>query len=122
MTPARIHLSVAEARALGERALAGLGYDAEASRIVTDHVIDAALCGYEYSGLAKILNIPEHPRFRQPRGKLTVLRETEVSTVFDGGNEVGMLAIYRATEAAIAKATARGFALVAVTNAWVSGR
>jgi hypothetical protein len=26
-------------------------------------VIDAALCGYEYSGLAKVLNIPEHRRF-----------------------------------------------------------
>jgi len=29
-------------------------------------VIDAALCGYEYSGLAKILNIPEHRRFQRP--------------------------------------------------------
>jgi LDH2 family malate/lactate/ureidoglycolate dehydrogenase len=122
MTPDRIRLSVAEARALGERALAGIGYDAEEARIVADHVIDAALCGYEYSGLAKLLNIPEHPRFKQPRRKMTVLRETDVSMVFDGGNEVGMLAIYRATEAAIAKAAARGFALVAVTNSWVSGR
>jgi LDH2 family malate/lactate/ureidoglycolate dehydrogenase len=122
MTPDRIRLSVAEARALGERALAGIGYDAEEARIVADHVIDAALCGYEYSGLAKLLNIPEHPRFKQPRRKMTVLRETDVSMVFDGGNEVGMLAIYRATEAAIAKAAARGFALVAVANSWVSGR
>jgi LDH2 family malate/lactate/ureidoglycolate dehydrogenase len=122
MTPDRIRLSVAEARALGERALAGIGYDAEEARIVAEHVIDAALCGYEYSGLAKLLNIPEHPRFKQPRRKMTVLRETDVSMVFDGGNEVGMLAIYRATEAAIAKAAARGFALVAVTNSWVSGR
>jgi LDH2 family malate/lactate/ureidoglycolate dehydrogenase len=122
MTPDRIRLSVAEARALGERALAGIGYDAEEARIIADHVIDAALCGYEYSGLAKLLNIPEHPRFKQPRRKMTVLRETDVSMVFDGGNEVGMLAIYRATEAAIAKAAARGFALVAVTNSWVSGR
>ena len=122
MATDRIRLSVAEARALGERALAGIGYDAEAARIVTDHVIDAALCGYEYSGLAKLLNIPEHPRFKQPRRKMTVLRETDVSTVFDGGNEVGMLVIYRAAEAAIAKAAARGFALIAVTNTWVSGR
>jgi LDH2 family malate/lactate/ureidoglycolate dehydrogenase len=122
MAAARIRLSLVEARALGERALGGLGYDAEEARIVADHVIDAALCGYEYSGLAKILNIPEHPRFKLPRRKMTVLRETEVSTVYDGGNNVGMLAIYRAAEAAIAKAGSRGFALVAVTNAWVSGR
>jgi hypothetical protein len=30
----------------------GIGYDAEEARIIADHVIDAALCGYEYSGLA----------------------------------------------------------------------
>jgi LDH2 family malate/lactate/ureidoglycolate dehydrogenase len=122
MAADRIRLSLAQARALGERALGGIGYDAEDARIVADHVIDAALCGYEYSGLAKILNIPEHPRFKLPRRTMTVLRETEVSTVYDGGNNVGMLAIYRAAEAAIAKAGSRGFALVAVTNAWVSGR
>lgn len=55
MPSERIHLSVDEARALGERALRGIGYDAEEARIVTDHVIDAALCGYEYSGLATSL-------------------------------------------------------------------
>lgn len=52
----RVRLSVAEARELAEQALGGIGYDAEEARIVADHVIDAALCGYEYSGLPKILN------------------------------------------------------------------
>jgi LDH2 family malate/lactate/ureidoglycolate dehydrogenase len=122
MADARLRLSVAEARALGERALRGIGYDPEEARIVADHVIDAALCGYEYSGLAKILNIPEHPRFNAPRRPMTVLRETAVSTLFDAGNNVGMLALYHATKAAIAKAAAQGFALVGVTNSWVSGR
>jgi LDH2 family malate/lactate/ureidoglycolate dehydrogenase len=118
----RMRLSVDAARELAEAALRGLGYDAEEARIVADHVLDAALCGYEYSGLAKILNIPESPRFRAPRRKMTVLRETPVSTLFDGGNQVGMLAIYRATEAAIAKAQAAGIALVGVTDSWMSGR
>ena len=62
----RIHLSVDEARGLGEQALRGIGYDAEEARIIADHVVDAALCGYEYSGLAKILNIPDSPRFAAP--------------------------------------------------------
>jgi L-2-hydroxycarboxylate dehydrogenase (NAD+) len=122
MAADRLRLSVDAARSLGERALAGIGYDAEEARIVTDHVIDAALCGYEYSGLAKLLNIPEHPRFKLPRRKMSVLRETELSTVFDGGNNVGMLAMYHAAEATIAKATRHGMALVAVTDSWVSGR
>jgi LDH2 family malate/lactate/ureidoglycolate dehydrogenase len=119
---ARVRLSVAEAREIAERALRGIGYPADEARIVADHVIDAALCGYEYSGLAKILNIPEHHRFKLPRRPLSVLRETDVSTLYDGGNNVGMLALYHATEAAIEKARARGIALIGLTNSWVSGR
>src|SRR5580692_1481063 len=122
MPSGRVHLSVDDARTLGERAMRGIGYDAEEARIVTDHVIDAALCGYEYSGLAKLLNIPEHRRFRVPRGPIRVLRETEVSALYDGGNNNGMLALYHVANATIEKATAHGIALVGVTNTWMSGR
>src|SRR5712691_7136246 len=118
----RIRLSVSEAREHSERALRGIGYDAEEARIIADHVIDAALCGYEYSGLAKLLNIPEHRRFKCPRGPMRILRETEVSTLYDGGNNVGMLVMYHATRAAIEKASARGVAIIGVTNSWMSGR
>src|SRR6266480_1997983 len=122
MSSDRIRLGVAEARQHSERALRGIGYDAEEAAIIADHVIDAALCGYEYSGLAKILNLPESPPFRLPRRPMKVLHETDVSIAYDGGNNVGMLALYHAARAVIAKAQARGFALVAVTNAWMSGR
>lgn len=122
MSSDRIRLSVAEAREHSERALRGIGYDAEEARIIADHAIDAALCGYEYSGLAKILNIPEHRRFKEPRYPMSVLRETEVSTLYDGGNNVGMLIMYHAARAAIDKAAARGIAIVGVTNSWMSGR
>jgi LDH2 family malate/lactate/ureidoglycolate dehydrogenase len=122
MASDRIRLSVDEARALGERALSGIGYDAEEARIIADHVIDAALCGYEYSGLAKILNIPEHRRFAQPRRPLRILHETEVSALYDGGNNNGMVAMYRAARATIAKAAAHGIAIVGVTDSWMSGR
>ncbi len=118
----RVHLSVDEARSLGERALRGIGYEADEAAIVTDHVIDAALCGYEYSGLAKLLNVPEHRRFALPRSPMRLLRETEVSALYDGGNNVGMLAIYHAAKATIEKAKAHGIALVGVTNTWMSGR
>jgi LDH2 family malate/lactate/ureidoglycolate dehydrogenase len=122
MAPNRIRLSVGEARELAERAMRGIGYDQEEARIVADHAIDAALCGYEYSGLAKLLNIPEHRRFKQPRRPISVVRETELSTLYDGGNNVGMLALYHATRGAIAQASARGVAIVGVTNSWMSGR
>jgi LDH2 family malate/lactate/ureidoglycolate dehydrogenase len=118
----RIRLTVSSAGALAERALAGLGYAADEARIIADHVVDAALCGYEYSGLAKILNIPESPRFAMPRRPMSVLRETEISTLYDGGNNNGMLTLHHAAQAAIAKAAARGFALIGLTNSWMSGR
>jgi len=118
----RIRLSVAAARDLADRALGGLGYDAPDASIIAGHVLDAALCGYEYSGLAKILNIPESPRFAMPRRPTSVLRETEISTLYDGGNNNGMLTLHHAAKAAIAKAAARGFALIGLTNSWMSGR
>ena len=122
MPSSRIRLSVAEARDDAERAMRGIGYDAEEAHILADHAIDAALCGYEYSGLAKLLNIPEHRRFKEPRRPIRVLRETEMSVLYDGGNNVGMLAMYHATRGAIAKAATHGFAVVGDTNSWMSGR
>lgn len=122
MTGGRMRLTVAEAREHSERALRGIGYDAEEARIIADHAIDAALCGYEYSGLAKLLNIPEHRRFKRPRTAIKALRETDISTLLDGGNNVGMLAMHHATRMAIDKAADRGVAIVGVTNSWMSGR
>src|ERR1700739_4760740 len=122
MASDRIHLSVAEAREHSERALRGIVYDAEDARIIADHVVDAALCGYEYSGLAKILNIPDSGHFKLPRRPVKVLHETDVSIAFDGGNNVGMLALHYAAEATIKKAAAQGIALVSVSDSWMSGR
>src|SRR5215472_3531038 len=122
MTLTRLRLSVADARGLAEGALRGIGYHPDEARIIADHVIDAAMCGYEYSGLAKILNVFESEHFRLPRRSMKVLRETEVSLAFDGGNNVGMLALFHAARATIKKTAAHGVALVSVTDAWMSGR
>ena len=122
MSADRIKLSVAEARDLAEGALRGIGYDAHEARIIADHVVDAALCGYEYSGLAKILNIPDSAHSKTPRRPMKVLRETGVSLSLDGGNDCGMLSLFHAAEATIKKAAAHGIALVSVTESWMSGR
>ena len=76
MTPGRVYLSVADARDLAEGALRAIGFDHDEARIIADHVIDAALCGYEYSGLAKILNIVDSEHFKLPRRPMKVLRES----------------------------------------------
>jgi LDH2 family malate/lactate/ureidoglycolate dehydrogenase len=122
ISPNRIHLTIVEARSLGEAALRKFGYDETQTRVICDHVIDAALCGYEYSGLPKILNLPEHKRFNMPRTPIKTLRETPVSRQIDGGNHNGMYVLYEATLVAIEIAKASGIAVVGVTNTWVSGR
>jgi LDH2 family malate/lactate/ureidoglycolate dehydrogenase len=118
----RIHLSVAEGRALGEAAMRGAGYDADDGRILTDHVLDAALCGYEYSGLPKLLNVVDHAEFKLPRRSIAVVRETGPTALLDGGNNTGMVAAYRASEATIMRAEAHGLAIVCMGNTWMTGR
>jgi LDH2 family malate/lactate/ureidoglycolate dehydrogenase len=118
----RIHMTVAEARALGDAAMRGAGFDDDDARILTDHVLDAALCGYEYSGLPKLLNIVDYPSFRQPRHPVSVVRETGATALLDGGNTTGMIAAYRASEATIRRAQAHGLAVVCLGNTWMTGR
>jgi LDH2 family malate/lactate/ureidoglycolate dehydrogenase len=118
----RIHLSVDEARKVGRDAMRGVGYSDEEAAIIAEHVLDAALCGYEYSGLPKLLNVAEHPRQREPRRPLRVMRETDCSVQYDGGNNVGMYAMYRVAEAAIEKAQRHGIALIGLNDSWMSGR
>jgi LDH2 family malate/lactate/ureidoglycolate dehydrogenase len=119
--PKRI-LPVAEARELGERALCAIGFDPQEAGIIADHLIDAALCGYDFAGLPRILTIAEDPRTREPRRPISVVRETGVSLLLDGGNHVGYYAVYRATERAIEKAQRSGVAIVGLHNSYLSGR
>ena len=118
----RIALRVDEARTLAHEALKALDFDDDEAAIVADHVVDAALCGYEYSGLPKILNLAEHPAMRQPRRAIRALHATPVSARLDGGNTNGMLAMRHATDVAIEKARASGFGVVGINNIWMSGR
>jgi LDH2 family malate/lactate/ureidoglycolate dehydrogenase len=84
--------------------------------------LDAALCGYEYSGLPKLLNVVDHPEFRLPRRPVTVVRESGATAMLDGGNTTGMVAAYRASEATILRAQANGLAIVCLGNTWMTGR
>ena len=45
-----------------------------------------------------------------------------MSALIDGGNNVGMLAIYYAAQDAIKRAKRHGIAIVCMSNAWMSGR
>ena len=120
--PEAVRLSVGDARALGEAALARIGYGGDDGRIITDQLIDNALCGYRFAGLPRILAIAREARTRNARVPIDVVRETPVSALVDGGNNVGYVAVYRGAEIAIAKAKQSGVAAVGVYNSYFSGR
>ena len=122
LTGDRIRLSEAEARTLSEGVIARIGYSREEAETIADHFVDAALCGYEYSGLPKLLDAVEDGRHLKPRSPMRLVRETSVSALFDGGNNLGMLTLSRLADVLIAKATAHGFAVGGVMNSWMSGR
>ena len=120
--PDTIRLGVAEARELGEATLRRIGYPADEAAIITDQLIDNALCGYRFAGLPRILAIADDEKTGKPRTPIRVVRETPVSALVDGGNKVGYVAAYRGAEIAIAKAKAIGIAIVGVHNSYYSGR
>ena len=120
--PDGVRLSVADARALGEATLQRIGYPADEAAIITDQLIDNALCGYRFASLPRILAIAEDEKTGKPRTPVRIVRETPVSALVDGGNKVGYVAAYRGAEIAIAKAKASGIAMVGVHNSYYSGR
>jgi LDH2 family malate/lactate/ureidoglycolate dehydrogenase len=120
--PDAVRLGVSEARALGEGALARIGFGEDDSRIVTDQLIDNSLCGYRFAGLPRILAIARAPKTKNARVPVAVVHETPVSALVDGGNNVGYVAVYRGAEIAIAKAKQSGIAAVGVYNSYFSGR
>ena len=122
LTPDRMHLTADEARTLSINALMKAGYDNEQATVIAGHVMDAALCGYEYSGLPKILNVLEHRFLRTPRRRMKSVHETPISALVDGGNNCGMYTLMRAAEMSSAKAQQHGIGIIGVHSSWVSGR
>lgn len=115
-------LSIAEATELGETALRAIGFDAEQARIITAHLVDAAMCGHRFAGLPRILTINEDPRTREPRTPVKVVHETEVSALMDGGNNAGYYAVHQAAQLAIDKARRNRIAVVGMYRSHLSGR
>ena len=116
-----MRLTVGHARALAEAALARIGYGAEDACVITDQLVDNALCGYRFAGLPRILAIAREAKTRDTRVPVAVVHETPVSALVDGGNNVGYVAVYRGAEIAIAKAKQTGIAAVGIYNSYFSG-
>ena len=118
----RIAIGVDEAGELGRAALQSAGLPADEAGIITDHLVDNMLCGYEFAGLPRILAIVEHPNFRLPRSDVSIVHETPMSAMIDGANHVGYAPVLQGALLAATKAEQQGMAVVGVNNCWFSGR
>lgn len=117
-----IRVSVADAQGLAERALATLGYSAEEATTIATHLVDASMWGYEFAGLPRILVIAERAELKRPRVPLSVVKETPVSALVDGGNNIGYVTMPRVAELAIEKVRHSGVAMIGMRNSWFAGR
>ena len=121
-TPDTVRMTPSEASELAKRALRRIGYSDEDAQIISDQLIDNALCGYRFASLPRILAIADNNKTRNERRPITIAHETPMSALIDGGNNLGYVSVYRATELAIKKARERGFAMVGVYDSYYSGR
>jgi LDH2 family malate/lactate/ureidoglycolate dehydrogenase len=116
-------LSIAEATDLAVRALTRAGGMApDAARTVADHLVDANLCGHEFSSLPRVLAIVDELRKKGPPGAIRVVREDRSCAVIDGGDNVSYVVSLVAIDKAVEICRKWGAAVVTARNTWFSGR
>jgi len=118
----RVHFTPEQAHAAMCEIVGRIGYSPREQKILADHMLDAALCGYEYSGMPKILELAGTAKAQLPKVPPRTVHETPVSALIDGGNTVGMLVVDEATDTVIARAREHGFGVVGVFNTYMTGR
>ena len=121
-TPDTIRMTPEAAGELAVAALKRVGFTDEDAKIIADQLVDNALCGYRFASLPRILAIAGNNKTQNERRPIKVVHETPLSALIDGGNNLGYVSVYKATEVAINKAHDRGFAMVGVYDSYYSGR
>jgi len=118
-----MELSIAEAAALAERTLARHGMRSDDARLVAEHLVDAALCGHEFSSLPRVLAIVEELRAKNATpGEIRIVREDAAFAHIDGGDRIGYVVSREALDKAVEIARRLGIAVVTANNTWFSGR
>ena len=115
-------LTVTEAIGLAVRALTRHGMSERHARLVAEHLVDAALCGHEFSSLPRVLAIVDELRRKPPAGEIRVVRESATSALIDGGDNVAYVVSITAIDKAIEICRKSGVAIVGANNTWFSGR
>ncbi len=117
-----MQLTITDATTLAARALTRAGMSADNARITADHLVDAALCGHEFSSLPRVIALAEAIRDKPPAGPTRVVRENHCSALLDGGDNVAYVVSLHAIDKAMDIARKNGVAVVCANNTWFSGR
>lgn len=118
-----MQLSIEEATQLGVRLLTRHGFSTAHARIVADHLVDAALCGHEFSSLPRLVAIVNEVGAKtQPPGEIRVVREDGCFAHVDGGDHVAYVVSLVAVDKAVEICRRNGVAVVTAGNTWFSGR
>ncbi len=117
-----MQLTITDATTLAARALTRAGMSADNARITADHLVDAALCGHEFSSLPRVIALAEAMRDKPPAGPTRVVRENHCSALLDGGDNVAYVVSLHAIDKAMDIARKNGVAVVCANNTWFSGR
>src|SRR5579862_5551422 len=96
-----VRLSFDDAMQLALTSLAKIGYEGANAKIIADHIIDSALCGYRMIAFPRILQMGEHTRRYPDHGPVHVERLTPVSARVHGNNETGYLTDFAAAHTAV---------------------
>jgi len=117
-----MQLTIADATDLAVRALTRAGMSTENARITANHLVDAALCGHEFSSLPRVIAVAEAIRDKPPAAATRVVRENHCSALIDGGDNVAYVVSIHAIDKAVEIARKNGVAVVCANNTWFSGR
>lgn len=117
-----MQLAIEEATGLAIRTLTRHGMSRHCARMVAEHLVDAALCGHEFSSLPRLLAIVEELRGKPPAGEIRVVRERAHSALIDGGDNIGYAVSVVAVDKATKLCEKSGVAIVGANNTWFSGR
>ena len=120
----RIEVSAEEARRLIVKIFNRLGNPEDHSQFITDHLVDANLCGMESHGIMRVMQYADRMRDgTMTVGRRAKVRKTETGvTVIDGqmGNGIPTMALAYETATGLTGET--GLGAVSVVNAGHTGR
>lgn len=100
-----------------------LGIPSEDSEVIADSLVNANLRGVDSHGLSRGLNFIDGIKAGDIKVKpdVKIVKETDISILYDGDRGIGIPIAYKATMKAIEKAKSFGIGIGAARNLWNVG-